>query len=199
MIILVLYYLIVRNTLFCINSLYGCLSLKSTPLSPPMVVTTAMDDIVKTPLICENCSMSVNNRVLQIDLICLPLKKVDIVLGKDWLYTNLVFIGCEDKMIIIPSSEVTLKDVLTIVLEGMVGMVNYMFEKEKHVLLVLVKELSNDLKVTQIPIIYEFPEVFPKDVTSLPPKRKVEFSIDLIPETAPIYVSLYHMAMLELR
>ncbi|XP_050878698.1 uncharacterized protein LOC127082494 [Lathyrus oleraceus] len=55
--------------------------LQAIPLSPPMVVTTAMDDVLETPLICENCPLSVNGRIFQIDLICLPLKKVDVVLG----------------------------------------------------------------------------------------------------------------------
>ncbi|XP_050915453.1 uncharacterized protein LOC127130499 [Lathyrus oleraceus] len=169
------------------------------PLSPPMVVTTAMDDVVETPLICENCSLSVNGRIFQIDLICLPLKKVDVVLGMDWLSVNSVFIGCEEKMIIIPSSEATLTDVLTTILEGTVGMVNFLFEKEKSVLLVLTKESSDNLSVTQIPVVCEFPEVFPEDATSLPPKREVEFSIDLIPGTTPISISPYRMAPVELR
>ncbi|XP_050897979.1 uncharacterized protein LOC127104878 [Lathyrus oleraceus] len=83
------------------------------PLSPPMVVTTAMDNVVETPLICENCSLSVNGRIFQIVLICLPLKKVDVVLGMDWLFANSVFIRCEEKLIIIPSSEATPNNVLT--------------------------------------------------------------------------------------
>lgn len=60
-------------------------------------------------------------------------------------------------------------------------MVNFLFEKEKSVLLVLTKEPSDNLNVTQIPIICEFSELFPEDVTSLPPEKEVEFSIDLIP------------------
>ncbi|XP_050889415.1 uncharacterized protein LOC127094651 [Lathyrus oleraceus] len=175
------------------------LGLQAIPLSPPMVVTTAMDDMVETPLICKNCSLSVNGRIFQIDLICLPLKKVDVVLGMDWLSANSVFIGCEEKLIIIPSSEATPRDVLTTILEGTIVMVNFLFEKEKSVLLVLTKESSDNLNVTQIPIVCEFPEVFPEDVTSLPSEREVEFSIDLIPGTAPISVSLYRMAPLELR
>ncbi|XP_050885784.1 uncharacterized protein LOC127091246 [Lathyrus oleraceus] len=124
------------------------LGLQAIPLSPPMVVTTAMCDVVETPLICENCSLSVNGRIFQIDLICLPLKKVDVVLGTDWLSANSVFIGCEEKLIMIPYSEATPKDVLTTILEGTVDMVNFLFEKEKSVLLVLTKEPSDNLKVT---------------------------------------------------
>ena len=72
------------------------LGLQAIPLSPPMVVTTAMDDAVETPLICENCSLSMNGRIFQIDLIYLPLKKVDVVLGMDWISANSVFIGYEE-------------------------------------------------------------------------------------------------------
>ncbi|XP_050920554.1 uncharacterized protein LOC127138206 [Lathyrus oleraceus] len=169
------------------------------PLSPPMVVTTAMDDVVETLLICENYSLSMNGRIFQIDLIYLPLKKVDVVLGMDWISANSVFIGYEEKLIIIPSSEATPKDVLTIILEGTVGMVNFLFENEKSVLLVLTKESSDNLSVKKISVIYEFLEVFPEDVTSLPLEREVEFSIDLIPRTAPISVSPYRLAPLELR
>ncbi|XP_050909062.1 uncharacterized protein LOC127122824 [Lathyrus oleraceus] len=175
------------------------LCLQAIPLSPPMVVTTAMDDVVETPLICENCSLSVNGRIFHIDLICLPFKKVDVVLGMDWLSANSVFIGCEEKLIIIPSSEATPRDVLTTILEGTVGMVNFLFENEKSVLLVLTKESNDNLSVTQIPVVCEFPKVFPEDVTSLSPEKKVKFSIDLIPRMAPISVSLYRMAPLELR
>ncbi|XP_050878264.1 uncharacterized protein LOC127082080 [Lathyrus oleraceus] len=141
-----------------------CLGLQAISLSPPMMVTTAMDDVVETPLICENCSLSVN-----------------------------------EKLIIIPSSEATPKDVLTTILEGTIGMVNFLFEKEKSVLLVLTKEPSDNPSVTQIPIVCEFHKVFPEDFTFLPPEREVEFSIDLIPGTAPISVSSYCMAPLELR
>ncbi|XP_050915108.1 uncharacterized protein LOC127130078 [Lathyrus oleraceus] len=175
------------------------LGLQAILLSLPMVVTTAMDDVVETPLICENCSLSVNGRIFHIDLIYLPLKKVDVVLGMDWLSANSVFIGCEEKLITIPSSEATPKDVLTTILEGTVGMVNILFENEKSVLLVLTKESSDNLSVTQIPVVCEFPEVFPEDVTSLPPEREVEFSIDLILGTAPISVSLYRIVPLDLR
>ena len=175
------------------------LGLRAIPLSPPMVVTTAMDESVETPLICENCIISVDGRVFQIDLICLPLKKVDVVLGMDWLSANSVFIGCEEKLIIIPSVEAPPKDVLTTILEGTIGMVNFLFEEEKSVLMVITAEEGNNQQVLSIPIVCDYPEVFPEDVTSLPPVREVEFSVDLIPGTAPISVSPYRMAPLELR
>nr|GFD45092.1 putative reverse transcriptase domain-containing protein [Tanacetum cinerariifolium] len=40
----------------------------------------------------------------------------------------------------------------------------------------------------------EFPEVFPDDLSGLPPIRKVEFRIDLIPGALPIAKAPYRVA-----
>ncbi|GKF37602.1 hypothetical protein Tco_0114360 [Tanacetum coccineum] len=40
-------------------------------------------------------------------------------------------------------------------------------------------------RLEDIPIVRNFPEVFPEDLPSLPPTRQVEFQINLIPGVAP--------------
>ena len=45
-----------------------------------------------------------------------------------------------------------------------------------------------------IPIVYEFLEVFPDDINDLPPEREVEFSIDLVPGTSPVSMAPYRMS-----
>ena len=57
-------------------------------------------------------------------------------------------------------------------------------------------EASSDL--TSIPVVCEFPDVFPKDLPRLPPDHEVEFSIELEPGTAPISRRPYRMAPREL-
>ena len=57
-------------------------------------------------------------------------------------------------------------------------------------------EASPDL--TSIPVVCEFPDVFPEDLLRLPPDREVEFSIELEPGTAPISRHPYRMAPGEL-
>lgn len=44
----------------------------------------------------------------------------------------------------------------------------------------------------------EFPDVFPKDLPGMPPERKVEFSIELVPGTAPISKRAYRVSGPEL-
>jgi hypothetical protein len=46
--------------------------------------------------------------------------------------------------------------------------------------------------------VQEFPEVFPDDITELPPEREVEFAIDLVPGMSPISIAPYRMSALEL-
>ena len=44
----------------------------------------------------------------------------------------------------------------------------------------------------------EFPEVFPDDITEIPPKRGVEFAIDLVPGMSLISIAPYRMSASEL-
>ena len=44
----------------------------------------------------------------------------------------------------------------------------------------------------------EFPEIFLNDNTDLPPKREVEFAIDLVSRTSHISIVSYQMSALEL-
>ena len=53
--------------------------------------------------------------------------------------------------------------------------------------------------VDEIPVVREFPDVFPDDIARLPPEKEVEFTIDLISRTEPISIPPYKMAPAELR
>jgi hypothetical protein len=53
-------------------------------------------------------------------------------------------------------------------------------------------------EIKDIPVVCEFPDVFPEDLPGLPPKRDVEFVIELKPGTAPISRRSYRMPPNEL-
>ena len=63
----------------------------------------------------------------------------------------------------------------------------------------VVDRRQEGTRLEDIPIVKEFQDVFPYDISSLPPDRKVEFTIDLIPDIEPIYIPPYRMAPAELR
>jgi len=49
-----------------------------------------------------------------------------------------------------------------------------------------------------IPVVCEFPNVFPEELPGMPPNRNIEFVIDLLPGTAPICTRPYRMSSDEL-
>jgi len=50
-----------------------------------------------------------------------------------------------------------------------------------------------------IPVVREFPDVFPDEILGTPPLREVEFCIDLTPRAAPVSRAPYRMALVELK
>src|SRR5262249_34145160 len=52
--------------------------------------------------------------------------------------------------------------------------------------------------VDQIPIVNEFPDVFPEELPGLPPEREIEFEIELQPGVNPISIPPYRLAPVEL-
>ena len=54
-------------------------------------------------------------------------------------------------------------------------------------------------EIKKISVVCDFPDVFPEKLPSLPPDRDVEFSIELVPGTAPISKRPYRMAPNELK
>jgi hypothetical protein len=56
-----------------------------------------------------------------------------------------------------------------------------------------------ELKPEDIHVIREFPDVFLDDLLGMPPKRVIEFKIDLQPSTAPIAKAPYKMSPVELK
>ncbi|XP_075096286.1 uncharacterized protein LOC142174397 [Nicotiana tabacum] len=50
-----------------------------------------------------------------------------------------------------------------------------------------------------VPIVNEFPDVFPDELPGLPPEREINFAIDMLPDTQPISIPPYRMAPAELK
>ena len=53
--------------------------------------------------------------------------------------------------------------------------------------------------VGDIPTVCDFPDVFPEQLPGLPPECDVEFTIEVMPGTAPVFMQPYRMAPTELK
>ena len=57
----------------------------------------------------------------------------------------------------------------------------------------------SELKIESVSVVFEYLDVFPKELPRLPPIREVEFTIDLVSGTSPISIAPYRMALTELK
>nr|GFA49367.1 putative reverse transcriptase domain-containing protein [Tanacetum cinerariifolium] len=61
------------------------------------------------------------------------------------------------------------------------------------------EDKSKEKRLEDVPIVQEFPEVFPEDLPGIPPTRQVEFQIDLIHGAAPMARAPYRLAPSEMK
>ncbi|GJX52672.1 putative reverse transcriptase domain-containing protein [Tanacetum coccineum] len=98
----------------------------------------------------------------------------DVVIGMDWLSKYHARIICDEKVVYIPINGKTL-------------------------IIRVMEKKSDEKRLEDIPVVREFPEVFPEDLPGLPPVRQVEFQIDLIPGTTPVARAPYRLAPSEMQ
>ncbi|GJS75039.1 putative reverse transcriptase domain-containing protein [Tanacetum coccineum] len=112
----------------------------------------------------------------------LTLLRFDVIISMDWLSKYHAAIDCAEKIIRIPWENETL--IVHGVRSGENGNRLNSFHALK--LLILVEDTY-------------FPEVFPEELSGLPPTRQVEFQIDLMPGAAPVARAPYRLAPSEMK
>ena len=75
------------------------------------------------------------------------------------------------------------------------------YVQDGNMLFALLAMLDLGVKQTmgELPIVRDFPEAFPEDVSILLSEREVEFTIDLVPGTSPVSMAPYRMSASELK
>ncbi|KAA0042457.1 reverse transcriptase [Cucumis melo var. makuwa] len=125
----------------------------------------------------RKCSVLIDGETLEVDLISLNIQEFDVILGMDFLSNHYASLNCHQKEIVFKRPGKGCTAYLANVIDTQVS----------------------KLKLEDILVVREFPDVFPKELSGLPPDREIEFSIDLVPGTAPISQAPYIMALMELR
>nr|ABB47439.2 retrotransposon protein, putative, Ty3-gypsy subclass [Oryza sativa Japonica Group] len=113
------------------------------------------------------------------NLILLESKDLDVILGMDWLAKHKGVIDCANRKVTLISND------------GRVVTVHALSSE-------FLRSRLNQITLGEIPIVREYPDVFPDDLPGMPPKRDIEFRIDLVPGTTPIHKRPYRMAANEL-
>ncbi|GKA83030.1 putative reverse transcriptase domain-containing protein [Tanacetum coccineum] len=68
-----------------------------------------------------------------------------------------------------------------------------------HITTKEAEDKSEEKRLEDVPIVRDFPEVFPKYLPGIPPTRQVEFQIDLVPGAAPVARAPYRLAPSEMK
>jgi hypothetical protein len=121
------------------------------------------------------------------NLIVMGTQGIDVILGINWLDRYQAVISYDKR---------TVKLVSPLGEEVVTELVSPESRKGGYHQMTIDNKEADPLEV--IKVVSEFPDVFPKDLPVIPPERKVEFSIELIPDTAPISKRAYEVSGPEL-
>ena len=139
------------------------------------------------------------------DLLIMTFYDFDIILGMDWLTKHHDIVNCFTKEV-----EFDVPNQARIVFQGERKIMSTclisatkackMIQKGCEAYLAhVIDTRKTEAKLEDIPVVNEFQDVFPVELSGLPPDRDVEFTIELLPGTAPISVTPYRMAPTDLR
>lgn len=120
---------------------------------------------------CVSFPVSVNDRIFSTNMICLPFKRINVVLGMDCLSSNSIYICYKEKTIFIPTEETSPDDAISTLLDGTISMIHCLYEQDKTFILILNMDSNERKQTLLISVVCEFTNVFLEDVTYLPPNR----------------------------
>ncbi|GKE60136.1 putative reverse transcriptase domain-containing protein, partial [Tanacetum coccineum] len=147
-------------------------------------IKIASRKLVEIDKVIKGCKIEIEGHVFDIDLIPFGHRSFDAIIGMDWLSNHKAEIICHKKVVRIP------------LLDGKVLRVLGERSEEKARLLMSTK--TRDKKQEEIVVVRDFPEVFPDDLSGLPPLWEIDFRIELIPGAVPVAKSPYRLAPSEL-
>ncbi|XP_020992705.1 uncharacterized protein LOC110278786 [Arachis duranensis] len=146
---------------------------------------------------CRQVGFKLEGRDFVHDLIYLPMVGLEIILGFDWLSKNRILLDCFERTIqFMPEGKNGAVVATGYYLNSV--MVHYSGEECQGYILLASNALGDAQNLDQIPVVRDFPEVFPEDIPEFPPQRKIEFAIDLVPGAGPVSIAPYRMAPIEL-
>ncbi|XP_070046456.1 uncharacterized protein [Nicotiana tomentosiformis] len=166
-------------------------------------VSMSMGDTIIVDRVYRSCVVTIGSLKTRVDLLLLSMVDFDMILGMDWLSLCRAVLDCHAKTVTLampglPRIEwryslncVPSKVISYLKAQRMVG-------KGCTSYLAFVRDVSaNTPTIDSILVVQEFPDIFPTDLSGMPPNRDIDFGIDLVPGTHPISIPPYRMAPAE--
>ncbi|GJQ96824.1 putative reverse transcriptase domain-containing protein [Tanacetum coccineum] len=180
------------TTLFDSNADYSFVSTTFIPLlgiEPSDLGFSYENEIAKGKLVeidkvIKGCKLEIEGHVFYKNLRPFGSGSFDVIIGMDWLSKHKAEIICHEKVVRIPLPN---GKVLRVIGERPE-------EKIRHVMSAKAKEQKQE----EIVVVRDFPEVFPNDLSRLPPIREIEFRVKLVPGAIQVAKSPYRLAPSEM-
>ena len=189
---------------FVAHQIIRNLNVLSSRLNMGMVVSTPLGKNITIDEVYKGVILNIKGAELMADLMPLALDDFDLILGMDWLSRHRAQVDCFTKTVnlqdvsgkgvvfrgerrVIPNSIISVMTARKLIRKGCPALLSHVRELKKA-----------SIELTNIPIVKEFPDVFPEELPGLPPIREIEVSIETLPGVNPKAQSPYRMAPIEL-
>jgi hypothetical protein len=147
----------------------------------PYVISTP-GGRVDADRIVQKVPLDLSRRVFESNLIVLSGQGIDVILGMSWMKWYKAVLDISARLVHLNSP---VYGKVTMYLPA----ISYIKASLHHVV---------ERRLEDIHVVHEFPDVFPDDLSGMPPERAIEFKIELQPGTAPISKASYKMSREEL-
>ncbi|KAL0549271.1 hypothetical protein IC582_013752 [Cucumis melo] len=154
------------------------------PLSEGLAIYTPVGDVLLVNEVLRNCEVLVEGISLLVDLLPLEWQRKEVVFRKPG-FAEVVFRGMRKA---VSRSLISVLKAEKLPRKGCTAFL-------AHIVVVQREKL----KPEDVPVVKEFLDVFPDDLSGLPPDREIEFTIELLPGTTSISQAPYRMAPSELK
>jgi hypothetical protein len=152
-----------------------------------------------------SCSISLNGMNTSMDLNIIPLGSYDILIGMDWLDKHHTILYCHNKTFTCLDGNgkhstvkgvprpISIRDISALQLK-------ICFRKGCQLYASHVEEPDNPKgpNLEYFSVLWEFEDVF-QEIPGFPPRRQIDFSIDLVPRASLVSKTPYKMSTLELK
>ena len=143
-------------------------------LAYDMHVTSPLRHNVSVNSVYRNCPIVIQAREFLADLITLPFREFELILGMDWLTKHLAIVDCGQKTVVLrcsDQSEVIIQGIRSSVMSNVISAMKarrFIRKGYEAFLALILDSKRGQVDMEKIPVIREFPDIFPKELPGIP-------------------------------
>ena len=144
-------------------------------LSYDMHVTNPLGHSVNVNRVYRSCPIVIQDREFSANLIALPFREFDLILGMDWPSKHKAILDCGTKTVVLRcsnQSEVIVQGIRSSVMSNVISAMQarrFLRKGCETFLALILDSKRGQVDVEKIPIVREFPNVFPGELLGIPP------------------------------